>query len=81
MPCNSGYCEPHRGQNRMAGRGASDAQVEAIRKEWGFDRSLPEQYVTTMRKALAGKDHSIALRVLRNGELAFVGITVGQDAG
>ena len=48
---------------RMAGRGASNAQVEAIRKEWGFDRSLPEQYVTTMRKALTGDLVSYRRRV------------------
>lgn len=39
---------------RMAGRGASDAQVQAIRREWGFDRSLPAQYAITMHKALTG---------------------------
>jgi len=39
---------------RMAGRGASQAQVEAVRREWGFDRSLPAQYAITMRKAFTG---------------------------
>lgn len=48
---------------RMAGRGASAAQVEAVRKEWGFDRSLPAQYVTTMRKALTGDLVSYKRRV------------------
>ena len=48
---------------RMAGRGASTAQVEAVRKEWGFDRSLPAQYVTTMRKALTGDLVSYRRRV------------------
>ena len=48
---------------RMAGRGASPAQVEAVRKEWGFDRSLPAQYVTTMRKALTGDLVSYKRRV------------------
>jgi peptide/nickel transport system permease protein len=54
---------------RMAGRGATEAQVEAIRKEWGFDRSLPEQYVTTMRKALTGDLQSYRRRVDVNEEI------------
>jgi peptide/nickel transport system permease protein len=48
---------------RMAGRGASQAQVDAVRREWGFDRSLPAQYVTTMRKALTGDLVSYKRRV------------------
>ncbi len=39
---------------RMAGRNANDAQIAAIRKDWGFDKSKPEQYVTTMRKLFTG---------------------------
>ena len=39
---------------RMAGRQASASTIEAIRKEWGFDRSLPAQYVTTMEKVFSG---------------------------
>ena len=39
---------------RMAGKTASETQVEAIRAEWDFDRSLPVQYATTMRKVFAG---------------------------
>lgn len=39
---------------RMAGKSPTAAQVEAIRAEWGFDRSLPIQYVETMRKVLGG---------------------------
>jgi serine protease Do len=41
----------------------------------------PADAVQAMRKALEGKNHSMALRILRNGEPAFVGVTVGQDAG
>ena len=29
---------------RMAGPEASDTQIAVIRREWGFDRSLPAQY-------------------------------------
>ena len=39
---------------RMAGRQAQESTIEAIRKEWGFDKSLPEQYVTTMKKVVTG---------------------------
>jgi peptide/nickel transport system permease protein len=39
---------------RMAGEQASPAQVEVIRREWGFDEPLPIQYVTMMRKLFTG---------------------------
>jgi peptide/nickel transport system permease protein len=39
---------------RMAGRHASEATIEATRKEWGFDESPVTQYITTMRKVLTG---------------------------
>ncbi|MDO9356316.1 MAG: ABC transporter permease, partial [Solirubrobacteraceae bacterium] len=44
----------------MAGKSPKQGQVEAIRKEWGFDKSLPEQYVTTMRKVFTGDLRSYA---------------------
>jgi len=40
---------------RMAGKSPTESQVEAIREEWGFDRSLPVQYVETMRNVLGGE--------------------------
>lgn len=39
---------------RMGGRQATETQLEAIREDWGFDKSLPEQYVTTMKKVFSG---------------------------
>lgn len=39
---------------RMAGRQANASTIEAIREEWGFDESLPEQYLTTMEKIFTG---------------------------
>ncbi|MEX1141718.1 MAG: ABC transporter permease [Thermoleophilaceae bacterium] len=39
---------------RMAGKAPTEAQVEAIRAQWGFDESLPVQYVETMRQVLGG---------------------------
>ena len=39
---------------RMAGRQASESTIKAIREEWGFNESLPQQYVTTMKKVFTG---------------------------
>jgi peptide/nickel transport system permease protein len=39
---------------RIAGHNASPAQVERIRHIWGFDRSLPVQYVKTMQQIFSG---------------------------
>ncbi len=39
---------------RMAGKNVTPQVVEAIRKEWGFDKSIPEQYATTMKKLFTG---------------------------
>ncbi|MEA2392074.1 MAG: peptide/nickel transport system permease protein [Solirubrobacteraceae bacterium] len=40
---------------RLAGRTASQTQIEAVRHEFGFDKSLPVQYVKTMGKLFTGK--------------------------
>jgi peptide/nickel transport system permease protein len=40
---------------RMAGKSPTESQVEAIREDWGFDRSLPVQYVETMKNVLGGE--------------------------
>jgi peptide/nickel transport system permease protein len=39
---------------RMAGRTPTEAEIQRIREEWGFDESLPVQYVTTMEKVFTG---------------------------
>jgi peptide/nickel transport system permease protein len=39
---------------RMAGRQASESTIKEIRREWGFNDSLPKQYVTTMKKIFSG---------------------------
>jgi peptide/nickel transport system permease protein len=39
---------------RMAGRTPTEAEIQRIREEWGFDQSLPAQYVTTMKKVFTG---------------------------
>jgi peptide/nickel transport system permease protein len=40
---------------RMAGEQSSPAQVEVIRRDWGFDKPLPAQYVQTMEKLFGGR--------------------------
>jgi peptide/nickel transport system permease protein len=39
---------------RMAGRQAQQSTIQAIREEWGFNESLPQQYITTMKKVFSG---------------------------
>ena len=39
---------------RMAGKIPTETGIEAIRKEWGFDDSLPVQYATMMKKVFTG---------------------------
>jgi peptide/nickel transport system permease protein len=39
---------------RMAGRHPTESTVEAIRKEWGFDKNIVVQYTTTMKKVFTG---------------------------
>ena len=40
---------------RMAGKNATPQLVASITEEWGFDDSLPEQYVTMMKKIFTGE--------------------------
>jgi peptide/nickel transport system permease protein len=39
---------------RMAGRQPTETQIEAIRKEWGFDQNVFVQYKTMMEKVFSG---------------------------
>ena len=55
---------------RMAGKTPSRAEVEAIRREWGFDRPLPVQYATSMRKVLSGDVVSYFTRLDVTDEIA-----------
>jgi serine protease Do len=41
----------------------------------------PSEATKAIGSALGGKDHSVALRVLRDGTIAFVGVTIGESAG
>jgi peptide/nickel transport system permease protein len=40
---------------RLAGKNATPVLVKSIEEEWGFDKSLPEQYVTMMRKVFTNE--------------------------
>jgi peptide/nickel transport system permease protein len=40
--------------SRMAGRIPTEAQIERIREDWGFDEPLYVQYATTMKKVFTG---------------------------
>jgi peptide/nickel transport system permease protein len=39
---------------RLAGHNASPTQIAAIRRQWGFDKSKPEQYVKMMQNVFNG---------------------------
>jgi peptide/nickel transport system permease protein len=39
---------------RIAGRSSTPTEIAAIKKEWGFDRSIFVQYATTMKKVFTG---------------------------
>jgi peptide/nickel transport system permease protein len=39
---------------RMAGKVPTETQIEAIRREWGFDENVFVQYFTTMKKVFTG---------------------------
>jgi peptide/nickel transport system permease protein len=39
---------------RMAGKNATPQLIASINEEWGFNDSLPEQYVTMMKKVFSG---------------------------
>jgi peptide/nickel transport system permease protein len=40
---------------RLAGKNATPVLVKSIEEEWGFDESLPQQYVTMMEKVFTGE--------------------------
>jgi peptide/nickel transport system permease protein len=41
-------------ESRMAGKNSTPTQIEAIRREWKFDKPLYEQYAVTMEKVFTG---------------------------
>jgi peptide/nickel transport system permease protein len=48
---------------RIAGKNANAQLIKNVEEEWGFDKSLPEQYVTQMKLIFTGKVVSIQSHV------------------
>jgi peptide/nickel transport system permease protein len=48
---------------RLAGKNATPTLVKGIEEEWGFDESLPQQYLTMMKKVFTGELTSYEPRV------------------
>jgi peptide/nickel transport system permease protein len=48
---------------RLAGKNATPVLVKSIEEEWGFDESLPKQYVTMMKKVFTGELISYSPRI------------------
>ena len=55
---------------RMAGRNPTATQIEAIKKEWGFEDPLYQQYATTMKKVFTGDLISYANQLDVGDEIA-----------
>lgn len=55
---------------RMAGRLASPAQVQDVRRQWGFDQPIYVQYVRTMEKVLDGSVVSYSQQINVESEIA-----------
>jgi peptide/nickel transport system permease protein len=67
---------------RLAGKNATPVLVKSIEEEWGFDQSLPEQYVTMMEKVFTNELISYSPRVsvedrIVEGIPATVSLAVG----
>jgi peptide/nickel transport system permease protein len=70
---------------RLAGKNATPALVKGIEEEWGFDESLPQQYLTMMKKVFTGELTSYEPRVsvderIVEGIPATVSLCVGAAA-
>ncbi|HEU4705633.1 MAG TPA: ABC transporter permease [Solirubrobacterales bacterium] len=48
---------------RLAGKNATPTLVKSIEEEWGFDESLPVQYVTMMKNVFTGELTSYSPRI------------------
>ena len=48
---------------RLAGKNATPVLVKGIEEEWGFDKSLPEQYVTMVKKVFTNELISYSPRI------------------
>jgi peptide/nickel transport system permease protein len=48
---------------RLAGKNATPVLVKSIEEEWGFDESLPKQYITMMKKVFTNELISYSPRI------------------
>ncbi|HMI80223.1 MAG TPA: ABC transporter permease [Solirubrobacterales bacterium] len=67
---------------RLAGKNATPVLVKSIEEEWGFDKSLPEQYVTMMEKTFTGELISYSPRTpvddrIKEGIPATLSLSIG----
>jgi len=67
---------------RLAGKNATPVLVKSIEEEWGFDQSLPEQYVTMMKKVFTGELIQYSPRVpvderIKEGIPATLSLSIG----
>jgi peptide/nickel transport system permease protein len=67
---------------RLAGKNATPVLVKSIEKEWGFDQSLPQQYVTMMKRVFTGELIQYSPRVpvddrIKEGIPATLSLSIG----
>lgn len=67
---------------RLAGKNATPTLVKSIEEEWGFDESLPEQYLTMMEKVFTNELISYSPRVsvedrIKEGIPATLSLAIG----
>jgi peptide/nickel transport system permease protein len=67
---------------RLAGKNATPALVKSIEEEWGFDESLPKQYMTMMKKVFTGELTSYKPRIsvderIAEGIPATISLSIG----
>lgn len=55
---------------RLAGKNATPTLVKSIEEEWGFDESLPQQYLTMMEKVFNGELTSYSPRLPVDEQIA-----------
>lgn len=55
---------------RIAGKNANAALIKSVEEEWGFDKSLPSQYVTMMKKVFNGELTSYSPRLKVDEQIA-----------
>jgi peptide/nickel transport system permease protein len=67
---------------RLAGKNATPQLVKSIEEEWGFDKSLPEQYATMMKNVFSGELKSYSPRFpvddrIKEGIPATLSLSIG----